>query len=140
MRMKMKTTTKTTSMKMTDGRNVQPRRQINPGGGLAWKSSLVASSLGAVLLGWALLAQADSAAATASTEQMPTAAPRVIVLQSPGPVPIVSDLPQPLERPARPVQAAPSSSPPRSARPSALLPALPERPIFQQPATRSRAS
>ncbi len=120
------------------------------GSGLAWKSGLVASSVGAVLVGWALLGRLDAAPAN-TVAQIASPQPRVIVVQVPIPN-IASSGTQQLVR--QPAQSAPANaqavlasaqavSAPNAlaiARPQVVMPAVPQRPVFQQPVTRTRGS
>lgn len=131
---------------MTNDPPVQPRRQRRNSGGLVWKSGLLVSSVGAVLLGWTLLHGADGAAQAPASADSQTPAPRVIVVQMPVSASPVDSLPRQSEpsvhAPAQrmPSQPGVSTLPQSSQAPQFVLPALPERPVFQQPVTRSRAS
>lgn len=97
---------------MTDAR---PRgRQPARGGlGAGWKSAILAASLGAVVLGWSMLSQIDGRLAG----QADAAVAQVITAQAPAAF-----------------QVAPTGDR------VILVPALPQRPVFTQPITRSRAS
>lgn len=105
-------------------------------GGLAWKSGLLGASLGAVLLGWALLARTDardkagagsaSSAASAPVQPIVVRVP-VLAYDRAGSAEVL------LVDPG--VMAAPSAS-----AATIDLPPLPQKPVFQQPVTRMRRS
>ena len=118
--------------------------------GVAWKSGLMASSLGALLLGWALLGQADAASEGAAA-QLASSQPRAIVVQMALPDEETGTRQQltglSTQAPERAGAASETSA--RTAQvqnvlpgrnPQIALPALPQRPIFRQPVTRTRGS
>lgn len=98
---------------------------------LAWKSALLGASVGAVLLGWGLLARSEGEnGATVGPDNRP----RVVVIQ----VPVQVD-PAAAQAATATVQAQPSAA--RSGSNEALqVPALPQKPLFQRPITRTRRS
>lgn len=97
---------------MTDAR--PPSRQPARGGlGAGWKSAILAASLGAVVLGWSALSQTDGRPAGSAD----VAAPQTIAVQGSG-----------------------ASQMATTDGRLILVPALPQRPVFTQPVTRSRAS
>lgn len=53
---------------MTNNQRLKFPGRRGQGGGLAWKSGLVASSVGAVLMGWAMLGRADAAPSSAAAQ------------------------------------------------------------------------
>ena len=128
---------------MTDYRQRQPRARRTQGGGLGWKSGLVASSVGAVLMGWALLGRVDATPASTAA-QIASPQPRVIIVQVPVSAPAASGNQRLVRQTVLPVQAntqaAPALSVPVAARPQIDLPAMPQKPVFQQPVTRTRRS
>ena len=84
----------------------------------AWKSGLLASGFGAVLLGWALLARAETPANTAALTQPQ---PNTMIAQAPSVT-----------------QSRRLSQQSSGAR--AAVPSLPQAPVFRRPITRSRGS
>jgi hypothetical protein len=84
----------------------------------AWKSGLLASGFGAVLLGWALLARAETASNTAALTPLQ---PNVMIAQAPAAV-----------------QSSQLSR--RSNNTRTAVPSLPQAPVFRRPITRSRGS
>lgn len=124
-----------------------PRRAKS--GGFAWKSGLVASSVGVVLAGWVWMAQAEAPVDVTAQSAPP---PRVIVVQVPVYAGPPVQTPQFVRQPAalaqvqqaqqvEQVAAAPAFNvQPVAARPSVSLPAMPQKPVFQQPVTRTRGS
>ena len=120
---------------MTERKSTRPTTRRSTGKGLAWKSGLLASSLGAVMLGWTLLAQTDTTSQAAASQPQP----RVIVLQVPASA--LNNLGN-AALPSLRNSLAPSSN--DSSRSSTLqglqLQPLPQRPIFRQPLTRTRRS
>ncbi len=109
-------TTSTTTMSTTNTTTTEtrPRGRQPARGGLdaGWKSAFLVASLGAVALGWSLLGRAEGL----STAQM-AMTPQAIAAQAPAAI-----------------QAAATDGR------VVLAPALPQRPVFTQPVTRSRAS
>ncbi len=102
-------------------------------GGLAWKGGLLGASLGAVLLGWALLARQDAADnATAAAQASLLVQP--IVVRVP-----VTAYGRPGDAAAVLVDPNLIALPSRSAA-TIELPPLPQKPVFQQPITRTRRS
>ena len=95
----------------------QSKRSPRGGLGLGLKSGILAASFGAVLLGWTMLAQAETAAPTQA------AAPQQQVAAVQAPV-LIGQLP-----------AAPSANIRTMA-----VPSMPRRPVFVRPITRTRAS
>ena len=94
------------------------------GGGMAWKSGLLSASLGVVLLGWGLLAR-DSVADNTIPAPLQ---PQIIVVRVP--VQSWSDSGQ--------VVASQSLA---QRQPAAInMAPLPQKPVFQQPITRTRSS
>lgn len=107
--------------------------------GFAWKSGLLATSVGAVLMGWALLARVDAPVEAAA--QVAASQPRVIVVQ----VPIANDLNRGTAQWARqPAQAVQPGTQAFGASPGSAaqikLPPMPQKPVFQRPVTRTRRS
>lgn len=127
---------------MTDNRTTRPSKRQGRGNGLAWKSGLLASSVGAVLMGWALLGQmeaapSDIAAATALSE------PQVLVVDLPVTASIVSDTQQsvgqqPIEQ--QPIEQQPVEQQSAEQMDQVSVPAMPQKPVFQVPVTRTRGS
>jgi hypothetical protein len=92
---------------------------------MAWKSGLISASLGAVLLGWGLLAR-DSAADNTAPALLQ---PQIIVVRVP-----VQSWPDS-------GQAVVASQSLAQVQPAAVdIAPLPQKPIFQQPITRTRGS
>jgi len=138
-------------------RKQSPSTRREQGSSLAWKSSLIASSVGGLLLGWALLGQANPAPAS-KVAQIVAPQPRVIVVQVS--IPAASNgnqqfASQPAQQvqpaqasgqaaPAQPAQAntqaALAQNAPAPASPQVSLPSMPQKPVFQQPVTRTRGS
>ena len=95
----------------------QSKRSPRGGLGLGLKSGILAASFGTVLLGWTMLAQAETAAPTqAAAPQQQGAAVQAPVF--------IGQLP-----------AAPSVNIQTIA-----VPSMPRRPVFVRPITRTRAS
>lgn len=122
---------------MTDNRTTRPSKRQGRGNGLAWKSGLLASSVGAVLMGWALLGQmeaapSDIAAATALSE------PQVLVVDLPVTASIVSDTQQSVGQ--QPVEQQPVEQQSAEQMDQVSVPAMPQKPVFQVPVTRTRGS
>lgn len=120
---------------MTERRQTQSPGRREQGSSLAWKSGLIASSVGSLLLGWALLGQANPVPAS-KVAQIAAPQPRVSVVQVP--VPAASNgnqqfVSQPVPPAQTSGQAAPTS-------PQVSLPSMPQKPVFQQPVTRTRGS
>ena len=93
------------------------KRSPRGGLGLGFKSGILAASFGTVLLGWTMLAQAETAVPTQSaTPQQQIAAVQAPVL--------IGQL-----------HVAPSASIRTMA-----VPSMPKRPVFTRPITRTRAS
>ncbi|MBX3052039.1 MAG: hypothetical protein KF753_11225 [Caldilineaceae bacterium] len=118
--------------------------------GAVWKSGLMASSLGALLLGWALLGQADASPESAAA-QLASSQPRTVVVQMALPDDENGTRQQLTGLPAQTHEraGAASETSAQSAQvqnvlpeknPQVVLPALPQRPIFRQPVTRTRGS
>jgi|GEM_PF-1124357 len=128
---------------MTNNQRRRPSVRRTRGGGQAWKSGLVASSVGAVLMGWALLGRVDATSASTAA-QIASPQPRVIVIQVPVAAPAASGNQQVVRRTALPApantQTAPASNTPAVAKPQIALPAMPQKPVFQRPVTRTRRS
>lgn len=132
---------------MTERTHASAQSRDKRGSTLAWKSGLMASSVGAVLLGWALLGRLEPAPTTA-VAQIVSPEPRVIVVQVPIPNVSASATQQNVVQPAQAAQAsAPASqqevvapSAPAPASPQIVMPTMPERPVFQQPVTQTRGS
>lgn len=95
----------------------QSKRSPRGGMGLGLKSGILAASFGTVLLGWTLLAQAETAV------PIQAAAPQQQVAAIQAPV-LIGQLP-----------AAPSANIRTMA-----VPSMPRRPVFVRPITRTRAS
>ena len=85
----------------------------------AWKSGLLASGFGVVLLGWALLVRAESPTNMAALSQPQ---PNVLIAQAPAAA--QSSRPQPASEPDMQV----------------TVQSLPPAPVFRRPITRSRGS
>jgi hypothetical protein len=104
----------------------EPRRTPTTGGrprrsaaaSAAGKSGLLASGLGAVLLGWALLARAETPANTVALTQPQ---PNAMIAQAPA-----ATQSRRLSRQSSGARAA--------------VPSLPQAPVFRRPITRSRGS
>lgn len=98
---------------------------------LAWKSALLGASAGAVLLGWGLLARSEGEnVATVGPDNRP----RVVVIQ----VPVQVD---PAGAQVATATAQAQSGAVRTNSNEALqVPALPQKPLFQRPITRTRRS
>ena len=103
-----------------------PRRKPAPRGGLglAWKSGILAASLGVVMLGWSALAQAENA--TSSQAATPVRQP-------------VASQVQPAAVQA-PVQISQLPSAQAAGTQHLVMPSRPARPVFVRPITRTRAS
>jgi hypothetical protein len=102
--------------KRTQTTGGRPRRSAATSA--AWKSGLLASGFGAVLLGWALLARAETPANTAALTQPQ---PNVMIAQAP-----VATQSRRLSQQSSGVRAS--------------VPSLPQAPVFRRPITRSRGS
>ena len=92
--------------------------------GLAWKSGILAASLGVVMLGWSALAQAEnttSSQAVAPVRQEVSAQIQPVAAQAPVQI-----------------SQLPSAQLARTQR--LVVPARPARPVFVRPITRTRAS
>jgi hypothetical protein len=87
----------------------------------AWKSGLLASGFGAVLLGWALLARAETPTNTAALTQPTQPQPNVMIARAPA-------------------ATQNSQFSRRSNNTRAAVPSLPQAPVFRRPITRSRGS
>jgi len=140
---------------MTERKQTQSSGRREQGGGLAWKSGLLASSVGGLLLGWALLGQANPVPA-GKVAQIASPQPRVIVVQIPIPAAASNGNQQLVSQPAQPAQAsaqvappppaqanqqaAPAQSAPAPASPQIFMPSMPQKPVFQQPVTSTRGS
>ncbi len=99
--------------------------QPSSGNGMVWKSGLLGASLGAVLLGWGLLAR-DSAAGNTAPAPL---RPQIIVVRVP-----VQNWPDS----GQAVVASQSLA--QEQPPTVNIAPLPQKPIFQQPITRTRGS
>lgn len=97
---------------MTDARSRQ-RRPVRGGMGAGWKSAILAASLSAVLLGWSILSRTETSAA----DRPGAAAAQAIAAQAPASFQVASAGGRVI-----------------------LVPAMPQRPAFTRPITRSRAS
>ena len=114
----------------------EPRRTPTTGGrprrsaaaSAAWKSGLLASGFGAVLLGWALLARAETPAVTAALAQPKQPQSNVMVAQ----VPAAVQVPPAVTQNRRLSRQSGGSQ--------AVVPSLPQAPVFRRPITRSRGS
>ncbi|HRJ41011.1 MAG: hypothetical protein KJZ86_03900 [Caldilineaceae bacterium] len=128
---------------MTNNQRLKFPGRRGQGGGLAWKSGLVASSVGAVLMGWAMLGRADAAPSSAAAQIAPPQ-PRVIVVQVPIAALASHGRQQPVRQNSPPVQAstqaAPGQTAPVAARAQIAMPSMPQKPVFQRPVTRTRGS
>lgn len=92
---------------------------------MAWKSGLLGASLGAVLLGWGLLARDSTKPSSAPTP----AQPQIIVVRVPA-----QGWPDS-------TSAAAASQDMAQGQPAVIdIAPLPRRPVFQQPVTRTRSS
>ena len=92
--------------------------------GLAWKSGILAASLGVVMLGWSALAQAENA--TSSQAATPVRQPVAAQVQ-----------PAAAQAPVQ-ISQLPSAQVARTQR--IVVPSRPARPVFVRPITRTRAS
>ncbi len=104
--------------------------------GFAWKSGLLGVSLGAVLLGWGLLARQGAAenAAAVTVSQRISPPVRSIVVRELAPAHSRASS-------AEVLLIDPNLVAVQAASPAVIdLPPLPQRPIFQQPVTRTRSS
>jgi len=139
-------------MTMTDRKQPLSQSRREQGSSLAWKSGLMASSVGAVLMGWALLGRLEAAPAS-TVAQIVSPEPRVIVVQVPIPnvsssgtqqnvvqttAPVAQANTQTSTQASTPAVSEPSAPAPAS--PQIVMPAMPERPVFQQPVTQTRGS
>jgi len=114
----------------------EPRRTPTTGGrprrsaaaSAAWKSGLLASGFGAVLLGWALLARAETPAVTAALAQPTQPQPNAMIAQAPAAVQV----------PPAVTQSRRFSQ--QSGGALTTVPSLPQAPVFRRPITRSRGS
>jgi len=109
----------------------------------AWKSALVASGVGGVLLGWALLSQVDAP----QSAQAQAVAPEAIATQTPIPAPTRRNDDQLSLRGQAPSSGNNSGStlggqtqPNLQSQNSRSRQAIPQQPRFQRPLTRSRGS
>jgi len=127
---------------MTEPKRPQSAGRRVQGSSLAWKSGLLASSVGGLLLGWALLGQANPVPASTVAE-IASPQPRVVVVQVPIPAAsngnqqLVSQSTQPAQANQQAVSAQSASA---SASPQISVPSMPQKPVFQQPVTRTRGS
>jgi hypothetical protein len=103
----------------------RPRRSA--AASAAWKSGLLASGFGAVLLGWALLARAETPANTAALTQPAQAQPNAMIAQAP------ADVQVPAATQSRRLSQQSNGT-------QAIVPSLPQAPVFRRPITRSRGS
>lgn len=110
---------------MTEQARQRSAGRPSAGGGMAWKSGLLGASLGAVLLGWGLLAR-DSAQPNAAPTPVQ---PQIIVVRVP-----VQNLPDSGQA------LVASQSLAQGQRAAVNIAPLPQRPLFQQPVTRTRSS
>jgi hypothetical protein len=94
----------------------------------AWKSGLLASGFGAVLLGWALLARAETPAVTAALAKPAQQQPNVMIAQAPA---VVQVPPATTQRRRLSQQSGGALT---------TVPTLPQAPVFRRPITRSRGS
>lgn len=106
----------TTTTNAQEKRSTVARRTAG-GSGSTWKSAIVAVSLSGVLMGWAILGRIDS---TADAE-----------------IATVNATIQTITSADTSVQASAVNNASGS---RITLPAMPQRPVFQQPVTRSRGS
>ncbi len=106
---------------MTEARTPS-KRPARGGLGAGWQSAILAASLGAVLLGWSVLSQVEGPAAGQAAQ--------VSAVQAPATPPRLSADGRVIRVPATPA-LAPECSAGAS---------VPQRPVFTQPITRSRAS
>ena len=110
---------------MTEQARQQSGGRPASGGGMVWKSGLLGASLGVVVLGWGLLAR-DSAQPNAAPAPVQ---PQVIVVR----VPVQNSL-------GRGQVVVASQSLAQGQRVAVNIAPLPQRPLFQQPVTRTRGS
>lgn len=127
---------------MTMTKAAKPTARRAKSGGFAWKSGLLATSVGAVLMGWSLLARINTPAEVAAQAAAPQ--PRVIVVQVPISSPQTTGTAQLVHQPSQAAQVAQPAiqaiaAPPVQA-PQLNLPAMPQKPVFQRPVTRTRRS
>jgi hypothetical protein len=111
----------------------------------------MASSVGAVLLGWALLGRMDITPVSNAADIV-SPQPRVVVVQVPVSNPASIGSQQRVRQSVLPeqtnvqanvqanVQTVPASSASTAAQPRIVMPSKPQKPTFQQPATRTRGS
>jgi hypothetical protein len=111
--------------------------------GSAWKSALLASGVGGVLLGWALLSQVDAP----PSAQAQAAAPEAVATQTPIPAPTRRNDDQLSLRGQAPSSGNTGGStlrgqtqPNLQSQNSRSRQAIPQQPRFQRPLTRSRGS
>jgi hypothetical protein len=109
----------------------------------AWKSALMASGVGGVILGWALLTQVDAP----KSAQAQAAAPEAVATQTPIPAPTRRNDDQLSLRGQAPSSGNNSGSalggqtqPNLQSQNSRSRQAIPQQPRFQRPLTRSRGS
>jgi hypothetical protein len=106
-------------LRRTPTTGVRPRRSA--AASAAWKSGLLALGFGAVLLGWALLARAETPANAVALAQPIQPQPNVMIAQAPA-----------VTQSRRLSQ--------QSSGTRATVPSLPQAPVFRRPITRSRGS
>ena len=116
----------TTTTKPNREGNANARRQPT-GSGSSWKSAIVAASLTGVLFGWAILGRAERIVDTQSATldgNVPIEQVVITTTQAAtsAQAPVVNS-----------VQSSTTST-------QLSIPALPQRPVFQQPVTRTRRS
>lgn len=122
---------------MTDSRSTHPSKRRSRGNGLAWKSGLLASSVGVVLVGWALLGQMDAAPNNSAAAIAPPE-PRVIVIQLPVPGLAGNGIQQPV---GQTVTVLPEpASVQTTVQAQVAASSMPQKPVFQSPVTRTRGS
>jgi hypothetical protein len=110
---------------MTEHARQQSGGRTASGGGMTWKSGLLGASLGVVVLGWGLLARDSAADNTAPAPLQP----QIIVVRVP-----VQSWPDS-------GQAVVASQSLAQQQPAAVdIAPLPQKPVFQQPITRTRSS
>lgn len=118
---------------MTDHLPQRPSRRPSQDG-FAWKSGLLGVSLGAALLGWGLLARQGAAENAAASSARAASLPvQPIVMRVPALAYAQSDGTEAL-------LVIPSLAATQPAAAGIGLPPLPQRPVFQQPVTRTRSS
>lgn len=110
---------------MTEQTQQRSTHRPSASNGMAWKSGLLGACLGAVLLGWGLLAR-DSATPSAAAAP---AQSQIIVVR----VPVQNSL-------GRAQTVVVDQSLAQGQRTAVNIAPLPQRPLFQQPVTRTRRS